>query len=171
MTEIIFSTIHGSHLYGLNHPFSDVDTFTVTTADSGPRQVVAGNRDSVTVGWNAFIAYAFGGSHQSVEALFSPYKQWESHRELEPYVRNLRIMGGHVLDKYQRTIKSFAYSDDMKKRRHACRLWLNMQDLRVEGRFNPVMTASQKLWASNLAADCGRDELWGILNEGQSTFT
>lgn len=170
MIEVIFSTIHGSHLYGLNHPGSDIDTFTVTTSSRGARQVVAGNRDSVMIGFDAFIEYAFSGSHQSCEALFSPYKRWASHEELRHYVDGMRVMGGDVLAKYRRTIKSFAYSDDMKKRRHACRLWLNMQGLRAGGRFNPVMTPTEKLWASNLAADYGRDELYAILCEGESTF-
>lgn len=168
--EVIFTTVHGSHLYGLNHPFSDLDTFTVTTSNRGARQKVAGNSDSVTIGWDAFITYAFSGSHQSVEALFSPYKEWHSHEYLRHYLNGMRVMGGDVLSKYQRTIKSFAYSDDMKRRRHACRLWLNMQGLRVEGRFNPVMTEREKVWASNLAADFGREELYTILCEGESTF-
>lgn len=168
--EIIFTTIHGSHLYGLNHPHSDLDTFTVTTSNRGARQVVAGNSDSVTIGWDAFIAYAFSGSHQSCEALFSPYKEWHSHKELRHYLEGMRVMGGDVLAKYRRTIKSFSFSDDMKKRRHAVRLWLNMQGLRVEGRFYPVMTDLEKTWASDLAADYGREELYEILCLGESTF-
>lgn len=170
MSEVIFTTIHGSHLYGLNTPFSDVDTFTVTTSDSRARQKVTPDRDSVTIGWDAFLRYAFSGSHQSVEALFSPYKEWHSHHELRHYLDGMRVTGGDALAKYRRTIKSFAYSDDMKKRRHACRLWLNMQGLRYEGRFNPVMTPDEKLWASNLAADFGRDELYEILCEGESVL-
>lgn len=167
---VIFTTIHGSHLYGLNHPGSDIDTFTVTDTNRRAHQVVAGNSDSVTIGWDAFLMNAFTGSHQSLEAMFSPHKEWHTQQWLMPYVANFRAMGETVIGKYHRTIKSFAFSDDMKKRRHACRLWLNLQDLRVEGRFNPVMTETQKLWASNLAADYGREELYEILQEGESTF-
>lgn len=168
MSEVIFRTVHGSHLYGMAGPHSDVDTFTVIAGDRRARQKVAGSDDSVVIGWDTFIEYAFSGSHQSVEAMFSPYKEWE-HPEFAPLIDGYRITGRSVFEKYGRTITSFAHSDDFKKRRHACRLWLNMQDLRWHGRFNPVMTPTQIAWATELAvSNISGDELALLLREGES---
>jgi hypothetical protein len=169
--EVIFTTIHGSHLYGLAGPNSDLDTFTVTTSQHGARQKVKGADDSVTVGWDAFLAYAFSGSHQSVEALFSPYKVWHSHPELAVMLDSYRITGRDVLEKYERTIRAFAHADDYKRRRHACRLWLNVQQLRWWGRFNPRMTPAEVAWANDLAtSDTDRDELSLLLTNGEGAL-
>lgn len=169
--EVIFTTVHGSHLYGLAGRNSDLDTYTVTTSQNGAKQKVRGLDDSVTIGWDAFLAYAFSGSHQSVEALFSPFKVWHSRPELAVMLDSYRITGRHVLEKYERTIRAFAHADDYKRRRHACRLWLNMQSLRWDGRFNPRMTEAEKAWATDLAtSDTDRDELHALLTNGEGAL-
>lgn len=171
MSEIIFTTIHGSHLYGLAGPFSDLDTYTVTTSSGRAKQKVRGNLDTTVIGWDAFMEYAFTGSHQSVEALFSPAKEWHSHRHLEPMLDAYRVTGAEVLAKYRRTINAFAHADDYKRRRHACRLWLNMQQLRWRGRFNPRMTPDEITWANEIAtAHMSGDELAEYLREGEGAL-
>lgn len=174
VTEVVFRTVHGSHLYGMAGPHSDVDIYTVTTSRNRARQTVARHSDgtvsdAVTIGFDTFLEYAFSGSHQSVEALFSPYKEWGDGME-ECYgamLDGMRVTGGDVLAKYGRTIASFSHADDFKRRRHACRLWLNMQKLRWDGRFNPRMTTDEILWATELAtSDIGGDELNLLLWEG-----
>jgi hypothetical protein len=152
----LFTTIHGSHLYGLNHPGSDLDTFTVTTsANPKARQRInTDGTDTATVGFDAFLIRALTGSHQSVEALFSPYQTWHTHPELAPVLANLRIGGGAVAAKYERTITSFAHGD-YKKRRHGARLALNLDQLRRHGRFNPVLTAGEKEYISDVAHHAG----------------
>lgn len=171
MSEVIFRTVHGSHLYGMAGPHSDMDIYTVTTSKNRARQKVTGDTDSVVIGWDMFIQYAFSGSHQSVEALFSPYKEWESNHHLAPMLDGYRITGRSVFEKYGRTITSFAHSDDFKRRRHACRLWLNMQGLRWRGRFDPVMTEAEVLWATEMAtSNLDGDELALLLREGESVL-
>jgi hypothetical protein len=134
MPEIIFTTVHGSRLYGFAHDGSDYDTFTVTDSRRmRTRQVVddAGN-DRVTVGLWHFLDLASSGSHQSVEALYSPVKEWADNdvaRRYGPLLRSVRVGGGEVASKYERTIRKFAYGD-RKRRRHAARLKLNLDDLR-----------------------------------------
>ena len=170
--EVIFTTIHGRHLYGWPSPFSDVDTFTVTTSNKGAHHVITrdGDRvaqDRVTIGWEAFLSYARSGSHQSLEALFSPYKEWHSREYFEPFLEAHRVCGEDVFAKYKRTITKFSHAQDFKRRRHACRLWLNLQDLRRYGRFNPRMPLAQWTWATELAAsDTTGDELALLLHEG-----
>lgn len=171
MAEVIFRTAHGSHLYGMAHPLSDLDTYTVTDSANRAHHRVREGDDSVVIGWDRFIEYAFSGSHQAVEALFSAEKQWHSRPELAAMLDGYRITGRSVFEKYGRTITSFAHSGDFKKRRHACRLWLNLQDLRWHGRFEPRMTPSQIAWATEVAtSDIGGDELALLLREGEGAL-
>ena len=163
---VIFSTIHGSHLYGLAHEGSDRDTFTVTDSTSThARQRLNGDSDSVTVGFNTFLIRALGGSHQSVEALFSPYKEWnEEFLYLKPFIDNMVVCGAEVYAKYERTIRKFCFGD-FKRRRHAVRLSWNLESLRAEGRFNPVMDEGEATNATALAVVAEGEELWTILME------
>jgi len=172
VTEIIFTTIHGSHLYGMAGPFSDIDTYVVTNSNARAKQKVFGGEDSVRIGWKHFVEYAFSGSHQSLEAMFSPRKVWnEDFKWLATYTNSFYATGPDVIAKYERTIKSFAHADDFKRRRHAVRLWLNLQDLREYGRFNPVLTPEQIAWASDLAtSNTTGDELHTLLSEGSSAL-
>lgn len=160
MAEPIFRTIHGSHLYGFAHAGSDMDSYVVTTSSrSRPHQSVRGDADVVRVGWNTFLAYATGGSHQSVEALFSPLKSWEAHEELRPFVESMRIGGAEVYAKYERTIRAFCFGD-FKRRRHAVRLSSNLNDLRRNGRFNPRCSSDLRSRSAELAEALEGERLW-----------
>lgn len=162
--RVIFSTIHGSRLYGLATLESDEDTFTVTdSTDPRPLQTVVGQYDNVTVGFNTFMVRALGGSHQSVEALFSPYKAWNpAYEHFKPFIENAVVCGGDVYAKYERTIHKFCFGD-FKRRRHAVRLSFNLAGLRAEGRFNPVMTENEKWTADFSARHMEGEELWTVL--------
>jgi hypothetical protein len=171
MTRIIFETKHGSHLYGMATPLSDHDTFVVTDSSHRASQKVTGDVDRTTIGWDTFLLYALTGSHQSVEALFSREKVWHTQPELATYLDGLRVGGRFVFEKYARTIEKFAHADDFKRRRHAVRLWLNLQELRDHGRFDPRLTPAQVAWASELAtADIDGDQLAMLLREGRSAL-
>lgn len=163
VSEVIFSTIHGSHLYGLAHEGSDLDTYTVTNSlRTRVRQSVSGSDDSVRVGLNAFLVRALGGSHQSVEALFSPVKEWNpAFAHLRPMIENMVVCGSEVYAKYERTIHKFCFGD-FKRRRHAIRLSQNLAGLRRDGRFNPSMTRDEKM-AANSLANLEGDVLWKTL--------
>jgi hypothetical protein len=163
MSEVIFRTVHGSRLYGFAHAGSDSDTYVVTTSKRDrPRQHVNGDTDTVTVGWDTFLRYAMAGSHQSVEALFSPLKAWESHHELAPLIDGLRVAGGEVSAKYERTIRAFCFGD-FKRRRHAVRLASNLGDLRECGRFNPVCSPWLRAHADQWAGMFEGEDLWSEL--------
>lgn len=157
---LIFKTIHGSHLYGLAHPKSDADTFTVVTddhdfGDRPTRQVVRGYGDKVTddltFTLSEFLKRIGNGSHQSLEALFSPLKAWESAQHwFEPFTWHYRATSPEVFYTYERTIRKFAYGD-FKRRRHGVRLAQNLRDLRHDGRFNARMTNRAIVEANQLA--------------------
>lgn len=153
MTEV-FRTVHGSHLYGLNHADSDHDLFIVTFEDRGKaRQTINSETgvDTVRVGWRTFLDRAWGGSHQSCEALFSPYKEYTPEGEsLRAIFDATRVGGSDVFKKYERTIVKFCFGD-FKRRRHAVRLAFNLNGLRECGRFDPVMTEGRIRVANELA--------------------
>lgn len=160
---IIFTTIHGSHLYGFAHEGSDVDRFTVTDSTRKRARQTIGDEDHVRVGINTFLIRALGGSHQSVEALFSPYKEWnEDFAYMKPFLDNMVVCGSEVYAKYERTIKKFCYGD-FKRRRHACRLFLNLRELRQSGRFNPRLDEDQIQYVNSMAMARSNDDLARLL--------
>jgi len=164
VSETIFETIHGSHLYGLAHEGSDMDVFRVTTSlATKARHHQGEDQDTATVPWGVFLQRIHEGSHQSVEALFSPHKDWNPKCEsFAAMLDGYRITGSNVFAKYERTIKKFCYGD-FKRRRHAARLQMNLIELRRHGRFNPVMTDEQKSWATLVAERIEGDELAALL--------
>lgn len=141
MTEVIFKTVHGYRLYGFEHESSDHDTFIVTDSTARrSKQFIAGDQDTFEVGIHRFLDLALSGSHQSVEALFSPVKEWAdtpAARKWRPLIENARVGGGDVFEKYERTIRKFCYGD-FKRRRHAVRLRMNLDDLRWHQRVDWV---------------------------------
>lgn len=141
MEKTILVTIHGSHLYGLNHSESDVDFFRVVESKRRPTHRISGGFDVVTFGLKDFMLNVSSGSHQSCEALFSPKSYIDPM--YRPLFEGIRVTGEDVFNKYRRTIKKFSYGDD-KRRRHAVRLGFNLAELRRTGRFNPELTNDQR---------------------------
>jgi len=158
MTEEIFTTIHGSRLYGFAHEGSDRDVFTVTDSPARKaRHRKVGHEDHLTVGIFHFLDLATSGSHQSVEALFSPYKVWadtDAARQYRVMLESIRV--GGVAEKFERTIRKFCYGD-FKRRRHACRLSLALDSLRLHGHMNPALNAWQIDWCTRTAEIEGDD--------------
>lgn len=138
----ILETVHGSHLYGLNHSDSDRDIFRVVTEGHKTRHHVTEEYDTTQVPLDLFMRNVFSGSHQSCEALFSPLATVDPR--YRPMFEGIRVTGADVFAKYRRTIHSFSYGT-MKQRRHAVRLGYSLRGLRECGRFNPVLTEDQIL--------------------------
>lgn len=163
--QLIFETVHGSHLYGLAHSGSDRDTYQVYEgAGTDLRQSIHEGEDVVRGDLRAFILRAESGSHQSCEALFSPVKMFTPgmREKWGPYLDALVITGGDVFAKYERTIKKFSYGD-FKRRRHAARLYLDLRDLRRDGRFNPTLNEEEVQFVNNIANAYSGDDLRGYL--------
>lgn len=164
MGEIIFTTPHGSQLYGLAHAGSDHDRFTVFADKRRARQHTNGDDDHVTMGLDSFLGLAYSGSHQSVEALFSNQKEWGPAGEMyAPMLNNIRIAGPEVMRKYARTIKAFCYGD-FKRRRHAVRLTFNRNELSHTGTIERVtLTENRAAMATKLAEQYEGDDLLMLL--------
>lgn len=166
MSNLIFETVHGSRLYGLATADSDKDIFYVTESSRRRARHHYSRElglDQVRVGLSTFLRRVQEGSHQSVEALFSPYKNWY-RPEYRDMLEGYRVTGSGVFAKYERTIKGFCYGD-FKMRRHAVRLANNLADLREFGRFNPSLdqggVAVCNLYATRYAGDGLRNLLLG----------
>lgn len=163
----IFSTIHGSRLYGVDHAGSDHDTFTVVTndhdfGDKPTRQVVRGFGDQVTdditFTFSEFMQRVNKGSHQALEAIFSPVKEWGTKDQYSAFVESYHATSPDVFYAYERTIRKFAFGD-FKRRRHGVRLAQNLKALREFGRFNPRMTVARIQEANEMATSLSGNAL------------
>lgn len=165
MGNLIFETIHGSHLYGFAHEGSDRDYYRVYEGDGDTlHQSITDGVDVVRGDLAAFVLRAESGSHQSCEALFSQEKRWGPGMQEKwgPYLNGFRVSGGEAFAKYERTIRKFCFGD-FKRRRHAVRLSWNLQDLRAYGRFNPRLTEAQVDAATFGAVTVQGEDLWYAL--------
>lgn len=166
MEDYIFRTIHGSHLYGMAHPGSDRDIYTVVPGDARTQHTVnyAEGTDNVVVSWDRYLELVRTGSHQAVEALFSPFQEWNpDHLALRPFLLSYRVYSPEVEDKYRRTIRSFCHGD-LKRRRHAVRLAWNLKSLRAMGRFNPRLSVNDIVAMERIALNYEGDELEAYLS-------
>lgn len=145
--DVLFKTVHGSRLYGLNHAGSDEDFYTVvskvkTKKAKYAKQSIVDGIDSMTMDIGTWLRYCEMGVPQALEAMFS-------QMAIVDHIGPLRAqyhVGTGVYERYLRTIKSFALNDEdsFKKKRHAVRLSFNLRDIRETGRFNPTLTPMQK---------------------------
>lgn len=163
--EILFKTIHGSHLYGLNHAESDEDYYTVVRRPRGRRykwakQTIVDGVDSMRVDLPTWLRLCEKGVPQALEAMFSPMAEIDNL----PFLRHAYVPGGEVRRTYHRTIEKFIMSgeDDFKRRRHAVRLAFNLHDIMHHGQFNPVLTPYQRSQSYGLAKHFDGQELLGI---------
>jgi hypothetical protein len=167
-TTLIFRTVHGSHLYGLEHEGSDMDIYEVYEGSNlHLNQTINTHGLDICVGTlEGFTRRANSGSHQSVEALFSPVKEFtpSGAAKYGAYLEGFRITGSEVFAKYERTIHKFCFGD-FKRRRHAARLALNLADLRLYGRFNPRLSEDNVKTITWVAATLEGDELWTALTK------
>lgn len=143
MTTLL-ETVHGSHLYGLAHEGSDLDTYRVIERFAGARlnrvrhsvDKEAGT-DVTIVGLSTFMHLCEEGVPQALEAMFSPAATIDELAELRAAYRVGWTMGRT----YMRTATNFINGDTEKKKRHAIRLLLNLNEAEVSGRFNPVLSS------------------------------
>lgn len=144
----LFSTPHGSHLYGLQTPESDRDYYTVVSRlphveqrsrARYARQTIQGEDDDFVIDWSTWMLLCEKGVPQALEAMWSRHATTDL---IEPFRASYRAHTG-VLDTYLRTIKSFALNDDFKRRRHAARLAVNARTILHQGWFNPTLTSAE----------------------------
>lgn len=159
---MLLNTVHGSTLYGLNHDKSDEDRFIVTEFGKS-KQILNADDDVVLFNLKDFRKKITKGSHQAIEAAFSPIA--EVSADLKPWLDGLRVYSSEIDHAYMRTIKSMCLDrSTFKKKRHAVRLTINLSDLRAYGRFNPRMTKGEVMLATTLATSLSDKQLWASLS-------
>lgn len=148
MTSTLLHTVHGSRLYGLSHPRSDHDTYTVVEGRRRPRQLMRGTEDRLVIGLDEFLGQCAKSVPQALEAMFSPMAT--TTEVMEALRAGYRVGAVTFRQTYSRTVVAFAAygveNDDAKRRRHALRLLLNLEQGLAYGRFNPRLTPDQALW-------------------------
>lgn len=171
MREVLFKTVHGSRLYGLNHAGSDEDFYTVVTktpVDTSfnrqtraryAKQTISDNEDSFVVDFGTWVEMCKSGVPQALEAMFSDM----AIEDRIPEFRTAFRAGPACWERYLRTIKSFALAEDdsIKKRRHALRLALNLREIIERGRFNPTLSLEDAAWITSMA-NKGHDDVYGL---------
>lgn len=173
-SDTLLKTIHGSHLYGLAHTNSDEDWYVVTLGGRSKQGIIDGI-DTNQVTLEQFQKSIAKGVPQAVEALYSPYAEFDP--QWEQYFRSLRP-GAELIQTYRRTIINFGVNwggrhgaaldrakstDKVKLRRHAFRLCINLSQFVSSGVINPVLTDTQKNTISDAAEF--RDSLYETVLE------
>lgn len=168
MREVLFKTVHGSRLYGLAHAGSDEDFYTVVTKESPDtrygkqtraryaKQKINGDQDSLVIDFGTWVEQCRSGVPQALEAMFSNMQVGDDR--IQDFRYGYRV-GTEVYERYFRTIKSFALSEDdgIKKRRHALRLALNLRDMGMTGRFNPTLSQEDARYITSMATKTHED--------------
>ena len=170
--EVLFKTVHGSRLYGLAHAGSDEDFYTVVTKKQTDtrfgkqtraryaKQKIDGNEDSMVVDFGTWVEMCRSGVPQALEAMFSQMPVGDDR--IASFRRSFRA-GPEAWERYYRTIKSFALQDDdtIKKRRHALRLALNLNEMARTGRFNPTLSEEDARYVT-LMANKSHEDVYGL---------
>lgn len=167
----LFKTVHGSRLYGLAHTDSDEDFYTVVTKKPVPsgrqvkaryaKQKITDDEDSMVVDFGTWVEMCKSGVPQALEAMFSDMVIGDDR--IKDFRAGFRV-GTGVYDRYMRTIKSFALSenDPFKRKRHALRLACNLREMRETGRFNPTLSIVEARAVTTLAERCGGEQAYEL---------
>jgi hypothetical protein len=153
---LLFKTIHGSHLYGLSTPTSDLDTYQVIATKHrsklrNAKHKINGQDDVMTVDFCTWMAMCEKSVPQALEAMFSERAEFDMIPEFR---RSFVVSYSTLQDTYRRTVKNFSEDGHFKKNRHALRLCVNMWDAWEYGRFNPTLSTNMiNLINSRLATE------------------
>lgn len=142
--EVIFATVHGSYLYGTAHSKSDVDFYVVVKEGKGKQKKYKDNSDVILIDLNHFLKRINEGSHQSVEALYSPYAIWNEGSYYTPMLKRIHPSYTSFARKclsastsFKKRVENGEKGDITKMSRHARRLEESATSM-LEGRYSPV---------------------------------
>lgn len=142
--EVIFATVHGSYLYGTAHSKSDVDFYVVVKEGKGKQKKYEDSSDVILIDLEHFLTKVKEGTHQSIEALYSPYAIWNDNSYFTPMVKRLYPSCTSFMKKclsastsLMERVESGGEKDVTKMSRHAKRLEESAVSM-LEGRYSPV---------------------------------
>lgn len=145
--NVLFATVHGSYLYGTAHENSDLDFYVVVQEGKNSQKVYDDGTDVLRVSLEKFLSLVNAGSHQAVEALYSPYKVVNPDNPYSHLVTALRPSRSAFMRKSLSAASSFRHrleeTTDTKKAekyaRHARRLEKSAVDM-MDMCYSPVYT-------------------------------
>lgn len=155
--------VHGSHLYGTAHAGSDLDLYVVVAGSHRPVQTIRDGIDVMVLGLPQFLAQASAGVPQALEAMFAPQPELDLIGHLR---RAFRVAGGELLDRMRRTVRAFAGDprNPLKRRRHALRIAYGLGDVKVRGRYCPVLTGDRLSAVLSVVDSTSREELRALID-------
>lgn len=145
--DVLFATVHGSYLYGTAHENSDLDFYVVVQEGKNSQKVYDDNTDVLKVSLEKFLSLVNAGSHQAVEALYSPYKVMNPDNPYYYLINALHPSRSAFMRKSLSAASSFRHrleeTTDTKKAekyaRHARRLEKSAVDM-MDMCYSPVYT-------------------------------
>lgn len=163
--DIIFTSVHGSRLYNLDHEDSDHDSIIVYADKRKARHKHIGKDDTIHIGLADLLDKAFSGAPQFVEAVFSHKKDW-TNEDWRPMFDSFRVPVSAVRAKYMRTIRAFIGTDTQKSRQHAVRLGIALRDLRRNnGWYSPTLNDERRRLVQDTALAYSGEELLQKIEE------
>lgn len=186
-TKNLVTLQHGSHLYGLARPDSDIDLYTVYDflnkrfrPKNQAEQEIEGETDSYKISLDRFREQVRKGVPQALEVLFAREQfnldadpLWGSvwNGGLRKAIYQAEFIRDNAMDTYRRTVINFFKEDNFKKNRHGFRLLLNAGDLKRAAIFDPTLDNQDidyvNEWAEynwSRRQDRYKDMLWEIFN-------
>lgn len=154
---ILLRTVHGSHLYGLAHAASDKDIYEVfvttrTARKRNIKQTISEGIDKTSVDMSTFMYMVDECVPQALEALWTPVADID---EINAFRTQYRVNRAKMKEVYVRTALKFAEHDDVKHKRHALRLLLNLGTALEYGKFNPQLSDMDKLIINSSLGETG----------------
>ncbi|ASR77804.1 nucleotidyl transferase [Streptomyces phage Peebs] len=168
---VLLRTIHGSHLYGLAHAGSDKDIYEVVATKQTKRkrnikQTIVNGIDKTVVDLSTFMHMVDECVPQALEALWTPVPDVD---EIHQFRTQYRVNRAKMKEVYIRTALNFAKHEDVKRKRHAIRLLLNLGEALEYGKFNPRLSTMDKFILRSSLGESGayEDVFLGVLDEVQ----
>ena len=106
---VLFATVHGSYLYGTAHAGSDLDCYLVVDNVKNKQSVSNTGIDTARFSTHKFLELVTAGSHQAVEALYSPYAVFNSRHPYYEMVQCLQPSVFNFMRKSMSAATSFRY--------------------------------------------------------------
>lgn len=168
---VLLRTVHGSHLYGLAHAESDKDIYEViqtkrTTRKRNIKQTIVNGVDKTVVDLSTFMHMVDECVPQALEALWTPVADVDN---INAFRTQYRVNRAKMKEVYIQTALNFAQKDEVKPKRHAIRLLLNLGAALEYGKFNPQLSNMDKFIISSSMGETGayEDVFLGVLDEVQ----
>ncbi len=145
--KLLFRSIAGSHLYGLNHAGSDQDFFEVWDKLDGnrkshTRQTIKDGIDTIQTDMSSWLNACWSGSHQHLDAMFTDSVLCEVDHITE-FRMSYRPHIPNTVNAFRRVIRSFE-GGNLKQRRHSVRIRLHVEDLLTYGFYNPTLSPQRQ---------------------------